>query len=329
MAKPILISGIQPTGRLHIGNYLGALKNFVELQNSGKYECYFFIADLHSLTENFSPQEKSKQILELAADYLATGLDPKKSVIFLQSQVAAHSELAWIFETLTSLGELKRMTQFKEKSEKEKERANAGLLTYPTLMAADILIYDAAFVPVGEDQLQHLELTRTLARKFNKRFGKTFVEPKPILTESPRIMSISDPKKKMAKSEPSGCLFLDDSPREIKAKISRAVTDSGLEIKLDPEKKAGISNLLRIYSSLIGHGIPMLEKKYHGKNYAEFKRDLAELVINHFADFRKDKKALMARPQTLVAVLKSGSNAATKIAEKKIHEVKKKIGIAF
>ncbi|MBI2033582.1 MAG: tryptophan--tRNA ligase [Candidatus Liptonbacteria bacterium] len=327
MSKPILISGIQPTGRLHIGNYLGALKNFVELQNSGKYKCYFFIADLHSLTESFSPAEKHKQILELAADYIAAGLNPKKSTIFLQSQVSAHAELAWIFETLTSLGELKRMTQFKEKSEKEKERVNAGLLTYPALMASDILLYDAAFVPVGEDQLQHLELARTLARKFNKRFGKTFVEPKPILTESPRVMSITHPKKKMAKSEPSGCLFLDDSPQEIKAKISRAVTDSGSEIKLDPAKKAGISNLLRIYSSLSGERIPMLEKKYTGKNYSEFKRDLAELVADYFSVFRKKKKQLQTTHYQLQTILKSGSAKASQIAEKKTHEVKKKIGI--
>ncbi len=346
MAEPILISGIQPTGCLHIGNYLGALKNFVELQNSGKYQCYFFIADLHALTENPNAKDLNKNIKGLAADFLAVGLNSKKSTIFQQSRIYVLQELKWILSTLTPVSELLRMTAFKEKVlqplrpeerkniTKEKfeeviEASNFGLAEYPILMAADILLYDAKFVPVGDDQLQHLELARTLARKFNKKFGKTFTEPQPLLTNAPRVMSLTNPKKKMAKSEPSGCLFLDDSPQEIKAKISRAVTDSGSEIKLDPEKKAGINNLLRIYSSLSGRTIPILEKKYHGKNYAEFKSDLAELVAEHFADFRKDKKALMAKPQTLAATINSGSAKASQIADKKIGEVKKRIGIAF
>jgi tryptophanyl-tRNA synthetase len=268
--KPLLISGIQPTGRLHIGNYLGALKNFVDLQNSGEYQCYFFIADLHSLTEDFAPKEKAEQILELTADFLAAGIVSKKSTIFLQSQIPAHSELAWIFNTITPLGELRRMTQFKDKAETQKQNVNAGLLTYPTLMAADILLYDAKFVPVGEDQLQHLELARTLARKFNARFGKTFIEPQPILTQTPRVMSLTSPHKKMSKSEPSGCLFIDDFPEEIKKKIARATTDSGSEIKYSPGKKAGISNLLEIYSALSSEPIEKIEKKFKGKGYAEF-----------------------------------------------------------
>ncbi len=327
--KSILISGIQPTGRLHIGNYLGALKNFVDLQNSGKYQCYFFIADLHSITEDFNPKEKQKQILELAADFWASGINLQKSVLFLQSVIAAHSELAWIFNTITSIGELRRMTQFKDKAEAQKQNVNAGLLTYPALMAADVLLYDAKFVPVGEDQLQHLELARTLARKFNNRFGKTFIEPQPILTKTPRVMSLSDPRKKMSKSEPSGCLFIDDSPEEIKKKISRATTDSGSEIKYDPEKKAGISNLLGIYSALSNKPIAKIEKEFRSKGYAEFKSGLANLVVNYFSNFRKSKKSLLAKPQTLLAVLKSGSVKANKIANKKISEVKKKIGIVI
>ncbi|MEK7086816.1 MAG: tryptophan--tRNA ligase, partial [Patescibacteria group bacterium] len=233
MQKPILISGIQPTGKLHLGNYLGVLKNFVELQNSGKYECYFFIADLHSLTENFDPAEKPKQILDLATDYLAAGLDPKKSIIFIQSQIPTHSELTWILNAITPMGELNRMTQFKEKSEIAPKNVNVGLFDYPVLMAADVLLYDTQFVPVGDDQLQHLELTRTLARKFNGKFGKTFIEPKALLTETPRLMSLDEPKKKMSKSRPTGCLFIDDSPSTIRAKIKTAVTDSGKEIKYD------------------------------------------------------------------------------------------------
>lgn len=325
--KPILISGIQPTGKLHIGNYLGALKSFVELQNSGKYECYFFIADLHSLTENFDPKEKSEQILNLTADFLAAGLDPKKSTIFLQSRIPAHSELAWILNTVTPMGELERMTQFKDKSARQKENVNAGLFTYPTLMAADILLYSTNVVPVGDDQDQHLEITRTLARKFNAKFGKTFIEPKAVHTKTPRVMSLSNPLKKMSKSEPESCLFIDDSPHEIQNKIKRAVTDSGTEIKYDKKNKPAISNLLEIYSSLSGEGISALEKRFKGKKYVEFKIDVAKTVANHFADFRKAKSALIENRAHLLSLLSDGSEKAAQIANKKIAEVKKKIGL--
>ncbi len=331
MAKPILISGVQPTGRLHIGNFLGSLKNFVGIQNSDKYQCYFFIADLHSLTEDFKPEEKYDQILELATEYLAAGLTPKKSTIFVQSQIPAHAELMWLLTTITPEGELRRMTQYKDKVMVKKEEANSGLLMYPVLMAADILLYDAKFVPVGEDQLQHLELTRTLARKFNNRFGKTFIEPKPILTKTPRVMSLADPQKKMSKSQPEGCLFLDDRPEDIKRKISRATTDSGTEIKHDPERKPGISNLLEIYSSLTDEPISKIEKKFAGQGYASgyagFKKSLAGLIADYFADFRKKKKELTAKSYKLKAVLDSGSEQAAAVAEKKILEVKKKVGL--
>ncbi len=358
MAKPILISGIQPSGRLHLGNYLGALKNFVDLQKSGKYQCYFFLADLHSLTEYpADAKTEAKQILELAADYLAVGLDPKKSVIFQQSQIPAHSELAWILNTITPMGELRRMTQFKEKAgpffsrtrplvelfnpeDQAKaaeeavegydnlEKANAGLFAYPVLMAADIILYDAKFVPVGEDQVQHLELTRTLARKFNKKFGKTFVEPQPLLTETSRVMSLKNPEKKMSKSQPDSCLFLDDSPEEVKAKVMRATTDSGSEIKHDPHHKKGVSNMLGIYSALSGQSIPTLEKKFADKTYSEFKSSLAALIADHFADYRKSKKQLLAKPATLKQVLAMGSAVAAKTANRKIAEVKKRVGLA-
>ncbi|KKU15703.1 MAG: Tryptophan-tRNA ligase [Candidatus Jorgensenbacteria bacterium GW2011_GWA2_45_9] len=268
--KPRLIAGIQPTGKLHIGNYLGALKNFVELQNSEKYDCLFFVADLHSLTDPLGwnkPKEKQKQIEDVVLSYLAAGLDPKKSVLFLQSDVPTHSELAWVLNTITPMGELFRMTQFKEKTETHAE--NTGLFTYPTLMAADILLYDAGFVPVGDDQLQHLELTRTLARKFNTRFGKTFTEPKPLLTEVPRLMSLDMPDKKMSKSRAEGCLFLDDSPNEIRNKIKRAVTDSENSVVYAPEKRPAISNLLLIFSALGGVKIKELESRYKNKGSAE------------------------------------------------------------
>ncbi|MEK9186070.1 MAG: tryptophan--tRNA ligase [Patescibacteria group bacterium] len=327
MPKPILISGIQPTGRLHLGNYLGALKNFVELQNSGKYQCYFFIADLHALTENPIAKDSNNNIINLTADFLAAGLDPKKSVIFQQSQILAHETLAKILESIAPFGELRRMTQFKEKSEGEKESANVGLFTYPILMAADILLYDAQFVPVGEDQLQHLELARTLTRKFNKKFGQTFMEPKEILTAIPRLMSLDDPTKKMSKSLPSGCVFIDDEPEVIEQKFRSAITDSGNEIKYDPKTKPEISNLLNIYSAVTGISIKELESQLKGQSYLVFKKALAQVVSDHFAAFRKKKSALVKKPAALQKVLQRGSGQARKVAEKKILEVKEKIGL--
>lgn len=385
MPKPILISGIQPTGKLHLGNYLGALKNFVDLQNSGKYDCYFFIADLHALTENPKAKDLSENIVNLTADFLAAGLDPKKSTIFQQSQIESLSGLKWILSTLTPIGELMRMTAFKEKVlqalklaeegeiaeekfEKIAEKTNFGLAEYPILMTADILMFDGQFVPVGNDQLQHLEFTRTLVRKFNKKFGETFVEPQPLLTQVPRLMSLDDPTKKMSKSRPTGCLFIDDSPAEIEKKIKTAVTDSGSEIKYDPKYKPGISNLLEIMSGLSGKPIEETEKAFAGNNYGEFKHSLSAYISDYFASFRKKKTALLGTrtsdiprhpistklkhlsPQAIppsagrisdVAIIKSsslqklikilnfGSAKAAKIAKKKISEVKEKIGLAL
>ena len=346
MAKSVLVSGIQPSGRLHIGNYLGALKNFVDLQNSGKYQCYFFIADLHALTENPDPKDLRKNIINLAADFLAAGLDPKKSVIFQQSQIGFLEELKWILSPLVPVSELMRMTAFKEKimqkiepkegqkvSQEEFDRvveeSNMGLALYPVLMAADILIYDGQFVPVGRDQLQHLELARTIARKFNSRFGKTFVEPKAVLTKTPRVMSLKNPTKKMSKSDRASCLFLDDSPEEIKAKIARATTDSGTEISYDPAKKPGLSNLLEIYAALSHLEPKLIAEEFGGQNYAHFKMRLAELVTEYFADFRANKAKFIKNPAALKQALRLGSGQAAKVAEKKIEEVKKRIGVAL
>ncbi|HEX4104104.1 MAG TPA: tryptophan--tRNA ligase [Candidatus Paceibacterota bacterium] len=326
--KPVLVSGIKPSGRLHVGNYLGALKQFAELQGSGKYECYFFIADLHAITEPQDPQELHKNILDLFASYLAAGIEPKKSVFFLQSLVPAHSEITWILNTITPMGDLRRMTQFKEKSASQ-DNENAGLFDYPVLMAGDVLLYDAQTIPVGNDQLQHLELARTLARKFNAHFGKTFVEPKGLLTKTPRVMSLKDPTKKMSKSQPEGCLFLDDEPDAIRAKIARAVTDSGSEVTYDPKKKPGLSNLMDIAAGLRGEGVEAVEKKFEGKSYAEFKKALGELVSAHFAEFRKKKKELLVKPDSLIKILNEGSAEARKVAEKKMAEVKKKVGLAL
>lgn len=332
MAKPILISGIQPSGKLHLGNYLGALKNFVDLQNSGKYECYFFIADYHSLTEDFTPKEKTAQIKDLVASYLAAGLDPQKSTIFLQSEIGATTELMWILSSIAPFGELRRMTQFKEKANLKDDgsletEANVGLFTYPILMSADIILYDALVVPVGDDQLQHLELARTLARKFNKRFGKTFTEPQSLLTTTPRLMSLDDPTRKMSKSRPEGCLFIDDYPAHLEEKIKHAVTDSGSEIKYDPENKAGISNLLLIMSALSGHSLEELEKKFNGQNYGEFKHALSDLVSDYFKDYRERKKAAIKDSELIKQTLKDGARKAASIATPKLSAIKDKLGL--
>ncbi len=345
MPKPVLVSGIQPTGKLHLGNYLGALKNFVELQSSGKYKCFFFVADLHALTENPEATNLQENILGLAADFMAVGLDPEKSVIFQQSRLAVPTELAWILNTITPMGELSRMTQFKDKSRNavvknvvndkvgqilqvEIQDANVGLFDYPVLMAADIVLYDAAFVPVGDDQRQHLELTRTLVRKFNQRFGETFKEPKELLTKAARVMSLKDPAKKMSKSDPSGCIFLDDSPDTIKEKIKRAVTDSGSNIFYDPQNKPALSNMIGIWSALTGKDVKEAEECFGGKSYSEFKAELAETIVKHFAEFRSRKAALMKKPAVLKRVLNEGSAKAAKVAEKKMKAVRERIGIA-
>ncbi|MEI6479455.1 MAG: tryptophan--tRNA ligase [bacterium] len=327
MKKAVLVSGIQPTGNLHLGNYLGALKNFVALQNSGKYECFFFVADLHSMTEEYNPKEKQKQIMNVALDYLAAGLDPKKCVIFQQSAIPAHTELMWVLNTLTPMGELERMTQFKDKSGDIQEKRMVGLFDYPVLMASDILIYDAKFVPVGHDQLQHLELARTLVRKFNAKFGNTFAEPKPLMTNVERLMSLDDPTKKMSKSRPAGCVFVDDSPEVIRKKIMSAVTDSEREVGYDKEARPAMANLLMLYSAMSGEKIDAIVNRYVGNGYADFKRDLAEVVISSLTEFQKKKKELSKNKTLLKAILEKGNKTARKIAEKKMETVKRKLGL--
>ena len=325
--KHIVVSGIKPSGRLHIGNYLGAMKNYVELQNAGKYQCYFFIADLHAITEPQAPQELAHNILDITANFLAAGIDPKKSIIFQQSQIPAHSELAWILNTISPLGELERMTQFKDKSAKNKADINMGLFDYPVLMAGDVFLYNAEFIPVGDDQLQHLELARTLARKFNTRFGETLLEPKGLLTKTPRVMSLKDPTRKMSKSEPEGCIFLDDTPEDIRKKIARAVTDSGSEISYDPIEKAGLSNLLEIYGAFTDQDPHAIAVEFRDKKYSELKASLADLIAEHFIKFRANKMKLMAKPAGIKKVLKDGSQKAGKVASKKMIDVKKKVGL--
>jgi tryptophanyl-tRNA synthetase len=321
-----VFSGIRPTGELHIGNYLGSIYQWIKLQDEN--ECFFGIMDYHAITTPFDPKEMERNVFETLIVYLAAGIDPKKSTIFVQSHVKEHTELAWILGTITPLGELKRMTQFKEKSKKHPEYVNAGLLNYPLLMAADILLYKTDLVPVGKDQVQHVELTREIARRFNKMFGKVFKEPKVLLSEGEKIMSLQNPKKKMSKTDDQkGCILLFDEPEEIEMKIMRAVTDLGKEIKYDPVKKPGISNLLKIYSIFSEKPIKELEEKYKGKGYEEFKRDLAKLLIKKLEIFRKKKKELEKRRVYLKEILKRGAERAEKIAKLTMKEVREKMGL--
>lgn len=333
-----VLSAVQPTGRIHIGNYLGAIKQWLDLQK--KNECIFIIVDLHALTEPYDPKSFQNLILDLAATYLAAGLDPKKCLLFIQSQVPEHTELMWLLNTITPVGDLLRMTQFKEKSEKFKKLLNAGLLNYPILMAADILLYKTQLVPVGEDQLQHLELTRTIARKFNKTFGKTFPEPKAILSETganpegkqvsygARILSLQEPLKKMSKSDgPETRIDLDDLPNAIRQKIKTAVTDSGREVKYDLKNKPAISNLLTIYSLFSRKSIPELEKKYKNRGYAEFKKDLAEVIIKNLEPLQQKRQVLLKKPAQLRKILNDGAKRAKKIAQKNLKEIKTKMGL--
>jgi len=324
-----VFSGIQPTGDIHIGNYLGAIKQWVELQQS--YECIFCIVDLHALTVPYNPKNLKELILEKAITYLAAGIDPEKSIIFVQSQIPEHTELTWLLNTVTPIGDLTRMTQYKEKSKKFKQNLNAGLLNYPILMTADILLYQTDIVPVGEDQKQHVELTRTIARKFNQRFGQTFKVPEVRLPKiGARIMSLTNPTKKMSKTDkPESYISLFDTPEKIKEKIMKAVTDTGKVIKYDFKKKPGISNLLTIYSLLSGKTIKELEKKFKGKGYAELKKSLTELVINSLEPFRRKRKELLTREVYVREILERGRKRARILARSTIQEVRKKMGLSF
>jgi tryptophanyl-tRNA synthetase len=322
--KDRIVSGIRATGRLHLGNYLGALKQFVDLQNGDKHDCFFFIADLHAITTPFEPQELSQNTLHVAAEYLAAGIDPDKSVFFLQSQVLEHAELGWIFNCLTPLGELERMTQFKDKSKQHKGSIGGGLLTYPTLMAADILLYKPTAVPVGDDQTQHVELTRDTARKFNNRFGQTFPEPKTYLRESLRIMSLVDPSKKMSKTGDEA-LMLDDSPEEITRKIKKAVTAT------DPQSNSdGVENLLLLLSHFGTKDqidSVMAAQKSGTLKFSELKDILAAQISSHFADFRKKKAEYLQDRAAVKAILDRGAEQARQIAAATLAEVKQKIGL--
>lgn len=321
-----VFSGLQPTGLIHIGNYLAAIRQFVELQE--KADCVFSIVDLHAITIPYQLESLQKNILDTAVCYLAAGINPEKSILFVQSSVKEHTELAWLLGTLTSVGDLLRMTQYKEKSKQLKGRVGAGILNYPILMAADILLYKTELVPVGDDQKQHVELARSIARKFNKQFGKIFPEPQAqLLKTGARIMALNNPKKKMSKSIPETCLYLTDEPDIIRKKIMSAVTDSGKQIKFDPNKKPGISNLLTIYSLFSGKTIKDLEKKFKAKGYAEFKKSLSDLIIHSLEPFQRKRKELLKREVYIKEILEQGRKRAQAIAQSTIAEVRQKMGL--
>lgn len=323
-----VLSGIQPSGQLTLGNYIGALQNFVKLQH--EHECYFMVVDLHAITVPQDPEQLREQTKTVAALFIAAGIDPNHANVYLQSHVPAHAELGWLLTTLTYMGELERMTQFKEKSA-GKESIGAGLFVYPALMAADILIYNADLVPVGDDQKQHLELTRDLAERFNARFGETFKLPEPYIPKvGARIMSLDDASKKMSKSNPNPNSYIAmlDEPDVIRKKIRRAQTDSGREVKYDPENKPEISNLISIYTHCSGMSIPEIEAHYEGKGYGDFKKDLAEHVVNTLAPIQERYREIRSSGE-LEDVLRRGAERASEAAEQMLRTVKEKMGFVI
>ncbi len=320
-----VLSGIQPSGKLTIGNYIGAIKNYVALQED--YNCFFMGVDLHAVTVPQDPAALREQTEMIVALYVAAGINPDKAAIFMQSHVKEHAELGWLMTTLTYMGELERMTQFKDKAA-GKDSVGAGLFVYPSLMAADILLYNADLVPVGEDQKQHLELTRDLAQRFNQRYGQTFTVPDPYIPQvGARIMSLDDASKKMSKSNPNpgSYIALLDTPDEIRKKLSRAVTDSGREVRFDPAEKPEVSNLMSIYTQCSGLTLKDVEARYEGQGYGAFKKDLAEVVVSALAPMQERYKAIRESGE-IPAILRSGAEKAAAKAAPMVNAVKEKMG---
>lgn len=321
-----VFSGVQPTGQLHLGNYI-TMKNFVKQQDDK--DCFYCVVDMHSITVEQDPKELRKNTLELAALYLSIGLDPEKVTLFIQSQASAHAELAWILSCHSYMGELNRMTQFKDKSKGQTSVSN-GLYTYPVLMAADILLYDADYVPVGNDQKQHIELTRDIAIRFNNKYGDTFVVPEGIIAapkDGARIMALDEPTKKMSKSAENihSKIELLDTPNKIKKSIMKATTDSDAEIRYDLENKAGVSNLLTIYSQFSGKTIQEIEKSYSGIGYGQFKKDLVEVVQEELAPIQKRHAEILSSGE-LERILKQGAERANEVSQDVLNRVKDKVG---
>ena len=328
--KKVMLSGIQPSGDLHLGNYLGAIKNWGA--RSEEFDCYYFMADLHTITVRQEPAELRRRTLEQLALYIACGLDPEKNTLFIQSQVPAHAQLGWVLQCYTMFGELTRMTQFKDKSEKHKDNINAGLFAYPSLMAADILLYRPDFVPVGEDQKQHVELTRNIAPRFNSIYGEVFKIPEPYIAKTgARIYGLTTPDSKMSKSIPEGCVFLMDDPDTIARKFKRAVTDSDTErcVRFDKENKPGVSNLMNIYSTVTGKSFEEIEAEFEGKGYGVFKPAVGEAVIETLRPIREEASRIMKDKAYLESVYKDGAARASRVADRTLAKVYKKIGFAL
>ncbi|GIO43419.1 tryptophan--tRNA ligase [Paenibacillus apis] len=320
-----VLSGIQPSGKLTLGNYIGALKNFVTLQHD--HVCNFMVVDLHAITVPQNPADLREQSESVAALFVAAGIDPAKANVYMQSHVRQHAQLGWMLTTLTSMGELERMTQFKDKSA-GKESVGAGLFVYPALMAADILIYNADLVPVGEDQKQHLELTRDLAGRFNSRYGEYFKMPEPYIPKvGARIMSLDDASKKMSKSNPNpgSMIALLDTPDEIRKKISRATTDSGREVRFDPANKPEVSNLITIYSQCSGLSVAEVEARYEGQMYGPFKKDLAEVVVSELEPLQQRYRDIRQSGE-IRSILRQGAEKASEMAEKTLTDVQQLMG---
>ena len=324
--KKIIFSGIQPSGQLTLGSYLGAIKNWVELLD--EYYCYYCIVDMHAITVRQEPSELRKRTLSQLAQYIACGLDPQKAVLFVQSHVPAHAELGWILDCYTMFGELSRMTQFKDKSAKHADNINAGLFTYPSLMAADILLYQTDLVPVGEDQKQHVELTRDIAQRFNGVYGDVFKIPEPFIKKTgARVMSLANPENKMSKSDTEGgCIYLLDKPEDIMRAFKRAVTDSETVVRYDIENKKGISNLIDIYSAVTGKTIEEIETEFAGKGYGVFKQTVGEAVVEALRPVREKTEELLKNKDYLVSIYREGAEKAGRAAAKTLRKVSKKLG---
>ena len=325
--KKIIFSGIQPSGELTLGSYMGAIKNWVELSET--YNCYYCIVDMHAITVRQVPADLRRRTLEQLAQYIAAGLDPVKNTIFIQSHVPAHAELAWVLNCYAMFGEMSRMTQFKDKSAKNADNINAGLFTYPVLMAADILLYQANLVPVGDDQRQHVETTRDIAERFNGIYGDVFTIPE---TYNPkvgaRIMSLTSPENKMSKSDkdPNGCIYIMQKPEDIMRSFKRAVTDSDTCVKYDPVNKKGISNLMQIYSVAAGKTFEQIENEFVGKGYGDFKTAVGEAVVEMLRPIREEATRLMTDKAYLESIYKQGAERAAYAANKTLRKVYKKVG---
>ena len=326
-AKKVMFSGIQPSGDMHLGSYLGALKNWVALAD--EYTCYYCIVDMHSITVRQNPAELRRHSTAQLAQYIACGLDPQKNTLFIQSHVHEHAELGWVLNCYTMFGELSRMTQFKDKCAKNVDNINGGLFTYPCLMTADILLYQANYVPVGADQKQHCELARDVAARFNNIYGETFTVPEPYIPKvGARIMCLSNPTSKMSKSDPAGCVFIMDSPEEISRKFKRAVTDSDTEncVRYDPENKPGVANLMNIYSAVTGESFEAIERDFAGKGYGAFKPAVGDAVIETLRPIREEAERLTADKEYLKQIYTEGAQKAAYTARKTLRKVYKKVG---